>query len=182
MNKFLQLAWELLKIGIIALLIVIPIRYFVFQPFVVRGASMEPNFTDFDYLIINEISYRFEAPKRGDVIVFDSPMTPSQRFIKRVIGLPGETVKIQQNEINIITPEKTITLNESSYLPTSLVTSNSNAVTLDLDEYFVLGDNRPYSYDSRYFGAIKRDTIIGKVAFKFGFGSIFVKNSLQSAQ
>jgi signal peptidase I len=182
MNKFLQLIWELVKIGVIALVIVIPIRYFVFQPFVVRGASMEPNFQDFDYLIINEISYRFEVPQRGEVIVFNSPMTPSQRFIKRVIGLPGETVQIQQNEINITTPEKTITLNESSYLPASLVTSNSNAVTLGSDEYFVLGDNRPYSYDSRYFGPIKRNTIIGKVALKFSLGGAFAKNLFQAAQ
>ncbi len=182
MNKFLQIVWELVKIGAIALLIVIPIRQFVFQPFIVRGASMEPNFEDFDYLIINEISYRFDDPDRGDVVIFDSPMNSSQRFIKRIIGLPGETVTIQSGEIAIKTESKTITLNEDMYLPTSTVTSNSGPTVLGEDEYFVMGDNRQYSYDSRIFGAVKRNTIIGKVALRFSIGGVFARNLFQIAQ
>ncbi len=182
MNKFFQVIWELVKIAAIALLIVIPIRQFVFQPFIVRGASMEPNFQDFDYLIINEISYRFETPNRGDVVVFKSPMNPSQRFIKRVIGLPGETISIQSGEITIKTESKTITLNEDAYLPTTTITSNSGPIILESDEYFVLGDNRSSSYDSRYFGAIKKDTIIGKVALRFSIGGAFASNLFQTAQ
>jgi len=182
MNKFLETIWELVKIAAVALIIVIPIREFVFQPFIVRGASMEPNYHDFDYLIIDELTYRFESPVRGDVIVFNSPMTPSQRFIKRVIGLPSETIKIQKGEILITTADnKNIDLNEP-YLPGGLFTSDSNQVTLKSDEYFVLGDNRPYSYDSRYFGPIKRNTIIGKVALKFGLGATFAKNLFHPAQ
>jgi len=183
MNKILQVIWELVKIAVIALAIVIPIRMFVFQPFIVKGASMEPNYHDFDYLIIDELSYRFETPQRGDVIVFRSPMNPSQRFIKRLIALPNETVQILKNEVVITTSEgKTITLNEATYLPSGLYTSDSNQTTLTAGEYFVLGDNRPFSYDSRYFGAIKGNTIIGKVAFKFGFASAFAKNLFHAAQ
>ena len=88
MKNILSFLWEISKIIIIALIIVIPIRYFLFQPFIVRGASMEPSFHSGDYLIIDEISYRFRNPQRGEVIVFKYPQAPSQRYIKRVIGLP----------------------------------------------------------------------------------------------
>jgi signal peptidase I len=83
--------WEFLKIVIVSLLIILPIRYFIIQPFYVKGASMEPNFHDREYLIIDEISYRFNEPQRGQVIVFRYPNNPQEYFIKRVIGLPGDT-------------------------------------------------------------------------------------------
>ena len=93
-RRFLEFIWEMTKITLISLIIILPIRYFLIQPFYVKGASMEPNFYDHEYLIIDEISYRFSEPKRGDIVVFKYPRDPRQFFIKRVIGLPGETVEI----------------------------------------------------------------------------------------
>lgn len=155
--------WEIFKIIIIALLIVIPIRYFLFQPFFVRGQSMEPNFENGDYLIINEISYRFSAPKRGEVIVFKYPNNPTQRYIKRIIGLPGETVEIKGGSIIIYNREEKQTLDESDYLSSNVQTPGDIRVSLNDGEFFVLGDNRLLSSDSRRWGPLRRENIIGKV-------------------
>ena len=87
MKKVLSFFWEIAKIGLLALIIVLPLRLFVFQPFLVKGESMEPNFHDGDYLIVDEISYRLRGPERGEVVVFKFPQDPSQRYIKRIIGL-----------------------------------------------------------------------------------------------
>ena len=171
MKEILLFLWEILKIVILALLIVIPIRYFVFQPFVIKGSSMEPNFHQGDYLIVDEISYRFTSPERGDVIVFRYPRDTSQRFIKRVIGLPGETIEIKQGKINIIKGIENRELNESEY---RLKESYTDNLTLSLaeNEYFVLGDNRVASFDSRKWGALSKNYIIGKVILKTWFPSI----------
>ena len=171
MKQVLLFFWEVIKIVILALLIVIPIRYFVFQPFVVKGDSMEPNFHQGDYLIVDEISYRFNEPKRGDVIVFRYPRDTSQRFIKRIIGLPGETIKIEQGEINIINGVENRILDESEY---GLKENYTDSLILSLkeNEYFVLGDNRTASFDSRKWGALSGNYIIGKVILKTWFPSI----------
>jgi len=171
MKEILLFFWEIIKIVILALLIVIPIRYFIFQPFVVKGNSMEPNFHEGDYLIVDEISYRFNEPKRGDVIVFYYPRDTSQRFIKRVIGLPGETVKIEQGKINIIDGVQDRILNESEYALKESYTDNLT-LALNENEYFVLGDNRAASFDSRKWGALSRNYVIGKVILKTWFPSI----------
>jgi signal peptidase I len=164
MQKILSFFWEILKIIIIALVIVIPIRYFLFQPFLVSGQSMEPNFENNDYLIVDEISYRLRQPQRGEVIVFNYPNDTSKRFIKRVIGLPGETAEIKDGEVIIYDKNnKPEALDESSYLPKYLKTSGNLKVTLGVDEYFVLGDNRPASADSRSWGILPRKDIIGRV-------------------
>jgi len=171
MKEILLFFWEVIKIVILALLIVIPIRYFVFQPFVIKGSSMEPNFHQGDYLIVDEISYRFSEPKRGDVIVFRYPRDTSQRFIKRVIGLPGETVEMEQGKINIIKGVENRILDESEYGLKESYTDNF-ALSLKESEYFVLGDNRAASFDSRKWGALSEDYIIGKVILKTWFPSI----------
>lgn len=158
--------WEILKITILALLIVIPIRYFLFQPFLVKGQSMEPNFQEMDYLIIDEISYRLRDPQRGEVIVFKYPDNPSQRYIKRIIGLPGEKVEIKNGKIKIFETDQISVLDESKYLPSSDYTSGNIGILLKENEYFVLGDNRSSSFDSRRFGALERDYIIGKVLLR----------------
>jgi signal peptidase I len=164
MKKFLAFIWEILKLTVIALLIVVPIRYYVFQPFIVKGQSMEPNFENGDYLIIDEISYRFREPQRGEVIVFKYPLDPSQRYIKRIIGLPGETIQIENDKVIIYqNNSKPLVLNESSYLPSYIQTSGNFSVTLNKNEYFVLGDNRLSSYDSRRWGPLPREDIIGRV-------------------
>ncbi|MBU2545145.1 signal peptidase I [Patescibacteria group bacterium] len=158
-SSFLGFAWEVIKVIIIAAVIVIPIRYFLFQPFFVRGQSMDPNFANGDYLIIDEITYRFRGPERGEVIVFRYPQDPSNRFIKRVIGLPGEEIKIKDGEITIGGDD----ILDEKYLPDDLTTSGDVHIILEFNEYFVLGDNRPYSFDSRRFGPLSKEYIIGRV-------------------
>jgi len=155
--------WETLKIVVLALLIVIPIRYFLFQPFFVRGQSMEPNFENGDYLIIDELSYRFSGPQRGDVVVFRYPYNRSQSYIKRLIGLPGETIEIKDNKIIIYSDGQARVLDETAYLSVNVQTTGELRIRLDENEYFVLGDNRSVSSDSRTWGPLKRGDIIGKV-------------------
>ena len=154
--------FEIVKIVVIALAIVIPIRYFLFQPFVVNGQSMEPNFSDGNYLIIDELSYRLREPHRGEVIVFESPVD-STRLIKRIIGLPGETIQIENDKIKIYNNENYKILNEADYLPEEVQTIGDFKISLAENEYLVLGDNRLASYDSRRFGPISRKNIIGRV-------------------
>ena len=161
---WLNFFWEILKIVIISLAIIVPIRYFLIQPFFVKGASMEPNFLDGDYLIINEISYRFEKPQRGDVVIFRYPLDPSQYFIKRIVGLPNEIIKIEDGRVIIYNKEisdEGIILDESVYLD-NMYTPGNLEITLKDNEYFVLGDNRRASSDSRKWGAVPRKYIIGE--------------------
>jgi len=167
-RKYLFVVWEFVQVIIIAAIIVLPIRYFVFQPFIVKGDSMVPNFHSGDYLIVDEISYRFSGPSRGDVIVFHYPLDESQRFIKRVIGLPGETVEVKEGKITVIPKdgENVFTLNEKLYLPDLLSTGGDVKITLKEDEFFVLGDNRQFSYDSRIWGVMPKKDLIGKAAFR----------------
>lgn len=164
-KKYLSFAWELFKIALIALAIVLPIRYFLFQPFIVKGESMSPNFENGDYLIVDEISYRFSSPQRGDVIVFNYPKDTAQRFIKRVIGLPRETVDITGGKVEITKNGEKSFLTEK-YLSDDLKTIGNVNVVLADDEYFVLGDNRDYSYDSRSWGTVPQENIIGKAFFR----------------
>lgn len=152
---------ELAKIAIIAVVIVLPIRYFLFQPFIVKGESMAPNFATGDYLIVDEITYRFSEPQRGDVVVFKYPKDASQRFIKRIIGLPGETIRIEDGSVLILQGGTELVLQEQ-YLPVGLKTYGDANKTLGQDEYFVLGDNREYSFDSRSWGVVSRKDIIGR--------------------
>src|SRR3989344_4060631 len=93
--------WETIKIVVISLIIILPIRYFIVQPFFVKGASMESNFEDGDYIFVDELSYGFGDPERGDVVIFRYPLDQSQFFIKRVIGLPNETVEIKEGKVII---------------------------------------------------------------------------------
>ncbi|MFH1643445.1 MAG: signal peptidase I [Patescibacteria group bacterium] len=171
-KSFFLFVWEIFKIVVMALAIVIPIRYYLFQPFFVKGQSMEPSFANGDYLIIDELSYRVSEPNRGDVIVFKYPNNPSQRYIKRIIGLPGEKIEIRANTVIVSTEEGNQALNEETYLPVGSPTPGNIVILLDDDEYFVLGDNRPVSSDSRSWGALKREYIIGKVFIRaFPFSS-----------
>jgi len=154
---------EVLKVAVISLAIIVPVRYFLIQPFVVRGSSMETNFSSGDYLIIDEISYRFSDPQRGDTIVFKYPKNPSQYYIKRIIGLPGERVQISDSEIvvyNSAYPGGTKL--QESYLDEDIKTPGNVDMTLSSDEYFVLGDNRTASSDSRVWGSLDDDNIVGK--------------------
>ncbi len=164
-KKYFLIAWEFIKIIVIALIIVIPIRYFIFQPFIVKGDSMIPNFHDGDYLIVDEISYKFRGIQRGDVIVLKYPLDTTQRFIKRVIGLPGETVDINNGKVSITKDGKVLNLNET-YLPKNLATQGSIHITLPANKYFVMGDNRQFSYDSRMWGILPGEDIIGRALIR----------------
>ena len=163
---FVEFVWEVAKIVILAFAIVIPIRYFLFQPFVIQGSSMEPNFHEADYLIVDELSYRFRNPERGEVVVFKYPLDTTKRFIKRVIGLPGEIVEIRNGDVIITsTIGQAVTLTEP-YIPTNLKAPDMNPYKLGEGQYFVLGDNRPYSSDSQDWGELPAKNIIGKVELR----------------
>lgn len=160
----LSLFFEFLEVLAVSLLIIVPIRTFLIQPFYVKGASMEPNFFDHEYLIIDELSYRAHEPARGDIVVFRYPRDPKQYFIKRVIGLPGETIEIASGKIKIYNDAHPngFVLDESSYLDQDF-TGGTETLTLKPGEYFLLGDNRQSSLDSRIFGPVSRSAIIGRV-------------------
>lgn len=168
MKKFFAFVLDIAKMVVISLAIIIPVRYFLVQPFYVKGASMEPNFQEHEYLMVDEITYRFKEPKRGDVIVFRYPKDPQEYYIKRVIGLPGDTIAIKDGAVYLTNAEGlTQKLNED-YLPTytSTIALSEDPVKLSADEYYVLGDNRNGSKDSRSFGAVKKSFIIGRVFFR----------------
>lgn len=146
-----------------------PIRYFLIQPFYVKGASMEPNFFDKEYLIINEISYRFYEPKRGDIVVFRYPRNPQEYFIKRIIGLPEEKIQIKDRSVYIYNKNNPDGVKlEEPYLTTDAKTDSMSEeiISIGKDEYYVLGDNRSFSKDSRSFGAVDRSFVIGKVLLR----------------
>ena len=161
-SSFFLFIWEILKIVFIALVIVIPIRYFLFQPFIVKGQSMEPNFENSNYLIVDELSYRFRDPQRGEVVVFRYPKNISQRFIKRIIGLPGDKIEVKAGSIMV----NDQVLDESKYLPSGVQTPGNIQTSLNENEYFVLGDNRISSFDSRQWGLLPRKNIIGRVLIR----------------
>lgn len=179
------IGWEVVKtIGGILLFLII-FRFYIFQPFSIKGSSMEPNFHDGEYLIVNEVSYHFSSPKRGDVVIFKHPepactdfvdsnylnriffQGPCTNYIKRVIGLPGETIVIKDGKIYIKNKENPegFPLNES-YILTNIPTLGNQTVTIQKDEYFVIGDNRNpnASSDSREWGPLPKNHIVGKGA------------------
>jgi len=165
---FLLFVFDIIKLAIIAFVIVWPIHYFIFQPFYVIGPSMEPNFYDKDYLIVGKINYRLNAPERGHVIIFHPPANDKDYLIKRIIGLPCEKIFIEKGEIYITNSEflKGEKLNEGDYLAPGLATPGKIEIQLENDEYYVLGDNRSMSLDSRSFGAVKENRIVGRASLR----------------
>ena len=158
-SSLLKDIWDIIKFTITVLIVIIPIRMFIAQPFIVSGQSMLPNFHNGDYLIVNEITYKKRDPKRGEVVVFRLPSNHHRFLIKRVIGLPGETVSIQNGKVSITTKDgKVIHLNEP-YIREPF--GSYGEWKLGDDEYFVMGDNRNNSSDSRVWGVLKRDLIVG---------------------
>lgn len=157
-NPFLK---ELLSYALLAFVIVVPVRMWVAQPFVVNGSSMDDTFHDGEYLVVDEISYRFKEPERGDVLIFKYPENPSKYFIKRLIGLPGETVTVKGGTVTVANSEHPsgFALVEP-YVHSK--TFGDVTVTLGEDEYFVMGDNRMVSSDSRVWGALPKEDIVGR--------------------
>ena len=156
---------DVFRFALIALFIILPIRLFVAQPFVVSGASMEPTFSSGEYLIVDELTYRLNDPERGDVIIFRFPEETSTFFIKRVIGLPGETIHIQNGKVTIINSDHPNGFAiEEPYI--THPSSERFSVSLKQDEYFVLGDNRRASSDSRVWGPLNSEFIIGRALLR----------------
>lgn len=153
--------WELVKYVAIALLIIIPFRIFIAQPYVVSGSSMDPTFKDGDYLIVDQLSKRFEEPKRGDVVIIRYPKDPSKFFIKRLIGFPNEKVEIKSGVVTIFNEKN----QEGLILDDSYIAypkKDNFVAELGDNEYFVMGDNRAGSSDSRVWGSLPRENIIGE--------------------
>lgn len=181
-----QLFLELLRVILLAVVIIIPIRTFLFQPFFVSGSSMEPNFEDGQYLVISELGYKttdtimgipmgftvhpYRDLHREDITVFEFSKNPETFYIKRVIALPGESIEIKRGRViiyNTVEPQG-FTLDESGYLSRSALLSlqDMDKITLKDDEYFLMGDNRSHSHDSRSFGPVKREKITGRVLLR----------------
>lgn len=159
--------WEIIKVLLISLAIVLPVRYFIAQPFIVRGASMEPNFENREYLIIDELSYYFRIPQRSEVVVFRYPHDTHQFFIKRIIGLPSERIEIKNGRIKIfnISYPNGFLLTES-YLEEHIRTYPDTNIVLNETSFFVLGDNRDFSSDSRIWGPLERQFLVGRTFFR----------------
>lgn len=152
---------EFIKIIVLAAITIGFVRYFLFKPFIVKGESMEPNYSPKDYLIIDELSYRLREPARGEVIVFRAPVGEKDYYLKRILALPTERVKVEDNKVIVFNeshPQGIVI--EEPYLVEE--TPGSISYTLGQDEYFVMGDNRDASFDSRKFGPIDRDAIVGR--------------------
>lgn len=149
-------------LALLIVIVVIPLRVFVVSPFVVDGESMHPTFEHLDYLIVDEIVYRFERPRRGDVVVFRYPKNPSIFYIKRIVGLPGETVSIVRGAVSVRSAAGTLITLDEPYVVNEDATYTKD-VTLAAGQYFVLGDNRPNSSDSRVWGPLPARDIIGRV-------------------
>jgi signal peptidase I len=155
--------------GIVVVLAVLVMVYlFIMSPQEINGASMEPNFHNGEFILTNKVLYKFRDPKRGDVIIFKSPRNKEVDYIKRIIGLPGETVKLENNTF-YINGQKV----EEPYLPAGIVVfggsflQEGSEIVVPPGQYFVSGDNRPHSSDSREFGTIAKEDFIGAAFFRY---------------
>jgi signal peptidase I len=170
MQRFWASSWEVVKTIGIAAIVVFGIRAVLFQPFLVSGASMEPNVSQSNYLIIDELTYRFREPMRGEVIVFRYPGDQSTFYIKRIMGLPNEQVDVADGGLSI----DGVKIDESAYLK-GIGTSGEAHVKLDASHYFVMGDNRSNSYDSRAWGPLDKKYIVGRALLRlFPFNRVSV--------
>jgi signal peptidase I len=165
-QSWLARVFELVKIVVILTMVGYLVHVFIITLFIVDGASMEPNYFDREYMLVDKISYNFSKPARGDVVIFSYPGEPDKKFIKRIIGLPGEIIEIKNDRLYLENKKYSGLLNES-YLPSEMPTpteteSISMIKKVGKDEYFVLGDNRLNSSDSRIWGLLPRENIIGK--------------------
>lgn len=156
---------EIFKVVAIVFVCAFIIRFFFVQPFVVEGSSMEPDFHDGEYILIEKFGYRVHEPKRGDVIVFHYPNNPSIAYIKRIVGLPGETVQISGGKVSVNgTPLSEMYLAQSEVTYVAKDPDQPYEVTLGSEQFFVMGDNRQHSSDSREWGPLHKRFIIGRSA------------------
>ena len=161
MKSLFSFLWDSAKVILVALAIILPIRLYVAQPFFVRGASMEPTYSNGDYLIIDELSYHFRRPERGEVVVFRFPQDPSQFFIKRIVGLPGETILAKEGRLIVERNGEAVAQLPENYIVNHSATGEFQ-ISAGPDEYIVLGDNRGASSDSRRWGTLPREAVVGR--------------------
>jgi signal peptidase I len=178
MRKFFASLLEVIEIAAIAIVSVIIVRVYLVQPFLVSGSSMVPTFQDGNYVLVDEFTYRIHQPQRGDVVVFHDPQDWSTYFIKRIVGLPGEKVIINNNEITVFnTANPNGLVLDESYLPSGTIVSPNTCdggqfvsdictYTLSSSTYLALGDNRAESYDSRSWGPLPLKNIVGLVRIR----------------
>ncbi|OGI77422.1 signal peptidase I [Candidatus Nomurabacteria bacterium RIFCSPHIGHO2_02_FULL_33_12] len=153
--------WDIIKFMLLAFIIVIPIRMFIAQPFLVNGRSMDPTLKNHDYLIVDELSYHIREPKRGEVIIFRFPGNTKEHFVKRLIGIPGDTIRIIDGTVTVITKDGKRVLLEEPYVKNHSYESLVDIVVPD-GQLFVMGDNRSESYDSRMWRFLPRDLATGR--------------------
>jgi signal peptidase I len=156
----------------VALSLALVIIIFLYQPVKVEGTSMAPLLSDQERIFINKFVYRFEPIDRGDVVVFWYPLDRTKSFIKRVVGLPGETIELRHGELYINGKEL-----KEPYVPANFFDGSSyGPIRIPESEYFVMGDHRDSSNDSRVFGPVPRSAIYGKAVFAYWpvdhFGSL----------
>lgn len=167
-KKIVNFFLDFLETIVVALSIFVVVYLFIMQPHEIKGSSMEPNFQDKEYILTDKISYRLHSPTRGDVVIFKAPVNPDVDYIKRVVGLPADRVKVQ-NGFVYVNGEK---LNEyylrdtTSLFPGSFLTDGVE-ITVPEGKIFVMGDNRPHSSDSRQFGPIPISDVIGRAFIRY---------------
>ncbi len=154
---------DILEVVVFAIAIFLFIYLLVLQPHKIKGDSMQPNFPDGEFLLTDKITYRFGEPKRGDVVVFEAPVAEGEEYIKRIIGLPGDIVSVKEGKVYINNRKL-----DETYLKSTLYTqgggflADNGEYTVNPGEYFVMGDNRPASSDSRSWGPVPKGKITGR--------------------
>ena len=168
LKRIVNFFLDFVETAVVALSIFVVVYLFLVQPHEIKGGSMEPTFNNNEYILTDKISYRFKEPKRGDVVIFKAPKNPDVDYIKRIIGLPGERIKIQNGAIYINGKKlsepyiRDITsLTSTQYLQEGVET------TVPEGYFFVMGDNRTGSMDSREFGPIAENVIIGHAILRY---------------
>ena len=189
-DDWLRFSSETIRTVLVVVILAYVLRFFVFEPFIVEGRSMEPRFETNDYLLVDKVSYHFSSPQRGDIIVFKYPNDVTVDYVKRIIGLPGDTVTIEDGAVKIANSAHPngYVLDESAYLnsdvKTTLPTASRSVFTVPPGYYFVLGDNRPASSDSREWGLLPQADIIGRVilqAFPLQHAAIISRTGYSNA-
>lgn len=158
--------WEGIKSLVPIIIIVLFIRTFIAQPFIVSGESMVPTFQDKNYLIVDELSYRLGSPKHGDVVVIRFPLDTKRFFLKRLIGMPGDTITFRAGKVFITEPGKEIRELDEPYYTGTTIPGNETIIVLKEKEYFVMGDNRNFSSDSRSWGILPEKNLVGRAVVR----------------
>ncbi|NTU46690.1 signal peptidase I [Candidatus Roizmanbacteria bacterium] len=168
MKQILEFVMDILETVVFMGSLFIVIYLFIVTPNQVKGASMEPSFHSGDFIFTSKVTYKLRTPHRGDVVVFQAPSNHDIEYIKRIIGLPGDTIMVK---------EGTVYVNGSALKENYIAAATSvweggflkeaQPITVPADELFVMGDNRPHSSDSREFGPIPISTVIGQVFFRY---------------